>query len=260
MSEYTKQYKFTHDTRFDFNTSYTMDDSIRYLMGDLQGQLREDAQHAEYPDDFVELSYCEILELQQENAQTAFVNASALRKLRQKGKHDADDEEVTDEQFAEIESELHHATEELELYHKFLCDIVDELAKGVGSELRIDLRYTKNPDYPYITFSSLKAWAKSKYPDYDCKISNGLPTNQNEVDPDDKSINSFLITFALLLEAFAAKTAKYKNDDGSLKKDPIAKELSKLAEKNPNLFKGQSISAITDRINKAIKAKQEANK
>lgn len=165
MSEYTKQYKFTHDTRFDFNTSYTKDDSIRYLMGDLQGRLREDAQYAEYPDDFVELSYCEILELQQENAQTDYVNAKGLRKMFQKGMQDAGDKEVTDKQFAEIENRLNSTTEELAEYHKFSCDIVDELAKGNQSELRIDQNNTKNPAFPFITFASLKDWAKSKYPD-----------------------------------------------------------------------------------------------
>lgn len=162
MSEYTKQYNFTHDTRFDFSASYNKDDSIRYLMGDLQGQLCEDVQHAHYSDDHYEPSYCEILELQQEEAQAAFVEARILRKLRQKGKHDADDEEVTDEQFAALESELNRTTEKLALYHKYLCDIVDELAKGNQSELHIDQSNTKNADYPYITFNSLKAWAESK--------------------------------------------------------------------------------------------------
>lgn len=165
MPEHTKQYKFTHNTRFDFSTSYTKDDSIRYLMGDLQGQLREDVQYAHYPDDHYEPSYSEILELQQEEAQAAFVEARILRKLRQKGKHDADDEEVTDEQFAALESELNRTTEQLALYHKYLCDIVDELAKGNQSELHIDQSNTKNADYPYITLNSLKAWEKNKPPE-----------------------------------------------------------------------------------------------
>ena len=169
MSEYTKQYKFTHDTRFDFNTSYTKDDSIRYLMGDLQGQLREDTQEdtqrAEYPDDFSELSFCEILENELESAQTSYVNAKALRKMFQRGMQDADDEEVTDEQFAELERKLNSAAGDMAKYHEYLCDIVDELAKGSQSELRIDQNNTKNIAYPYITLSSLKAWAKIKYPD-----------------------------------------------------------------------------------------------
>lgn len=188
MSEHTKQYQFTHDSRFNFSTSYTKDDSIRYLMGDLQWQWREDVQHEEYLDDPNypgELSFGDFLELMQESARTAFVNASALRKLRQKGKHDADDEEVTDEQFAELERELHRTTEQLELYHKYLCDIEDELAKGNQSELRIDQNKTKIQSNPYITLSSLKAWEKKNKPPEHAATSPKKPARTKMVQQED---------------------------------------------------------------------------
>lgn len=163
MSENFKQYRFTHDTRFDFNTSYSRDDAIRYLMDDLNGPLREDIPESVCEEDIGALSYCEILELQMNDANTDFVNARAIRKLFENGRQDADDVEISDEKFLELGNELNRAVDQLKKYHEYMCDIVDEFAKGDRSELRKDLRWTINPDIPYITISSLKAWKKNKY-------------------------------------------------------------------------------------------------
>ncbi len=180
MSENFNEYRFTHDTRFDVNTSYSRDDAIRYLMGDLNGPLREDIPESVCEEDIESLTYCEILELQLDDAKTDFVNARAIRKIFKNGKQDAEDEEISDEKFLELSQELNKATDQLKIYHEYMCDIVEEFAKGDRSELQKDLRWTINPDIPFITISSLKAWKKNKYQDVDSQYTGQVATSHTE--------------------------------------------------------------------------------
>jgi len=143
-------YNFTHNTRFDLNTSCSKDDAIRALLGDELGILREDLRNTEDPrlTEGVEKVGClEALELLFESAQTRYVNAqnmdgSDLKRLR---------------------ADLDEAQAELSQYHRYLCDINDELAKGNLSELRVDPGRTKSRQRPYINMISLKSWANKKY-------------------------------------------------------------------------------------------------
>lgn len=143
-------YNFTHNTRFDLNTSCSKDDAIRALLGDERGILRDDLPDTEdsrLPDGVEKVGCLEALELLFESAQTRYVNAqhkdaSDLKRLR---------------------TDLDEAQAELSQYHRYLCDINDELAKGDSSELRVDPGRTKSKQHPYITMNSLKSWATKKY-------------------------------------------------------------------------------------------------
>lgn len=164
MSEFTKQYQFTQNTRFNLNTSLPIDDAIQYLMGDCQGPLYETSHHSDDPHYLDRLSYGDEIKLQQEEALGDYVEAKSAMVRRQKGKLDVDEVAITDAEFTEIEEWLNSTTQELAKYHEYRCDIMDELSKGDRSELHVDQGKTKHPDFPFITLSSFINWAKNKYP------------------------------------------------------------------------------------------------
>jgi len=73
-------------------------------------------------------------------------------------------------------------------------------------------------------------------------------------------VDYFLATFAFLLEALADKRrGTYRDDNGRLKVDPLAQDLAALAkDANGGVdLKGQSAEAIKNRIEGAMRAKQD---
>ncbi len=187
-------------------------------------------------------SWQTVLPLARQAAETAYENA----------KVENEDEEIINAKLAHLQ----HCDTQINKAHQYLCEINDELNKGKDSELRIDQFSTTNPKHPQITISSLFSWAKEKY-GFNIYQSHLIPTptNQDILLPKNKELsniksNNLLITFALLVEAFAKTAPKYHKADGSPNVTNIAKELEKKD------IPGQSEEAIKDRIEAAMKTKR----
>lgn len=152
-----------------------------------------------------------------------------------------------------------------------LCDIDDELAKGTQSRLRIDQLQTKQSGKIHITFTSLKAWSsESTYSTQDVEAAKAQPSmpdqrvaGQEEPLLNSKGgmsptmANSFLVTFALLLEAFMLKTGNVnKSESGTgIKLNELASHLNKISlpgGREGTFLDGQSVSSIETRINAVL--------
>lgn len=154
-----------------------------------------------------------------------------------------------------------------------LCDIHDELANGAGSELRKVQDVTDKSGQVHITLSSLKKWAKGRnYLATPIEVSPGqdAPPARNGPEVDEpllnpkggmspKSTQSFLVTFAVLLEQFVDRTGMdYVSESGTGFNEQRIIEL--LCEKSsPGARKGQylddqSVTSIKSRIKLIIDA------
>lgn len=134
----------------DLSISCTIDEAVAYLLDLKQGPRRiyiasEDSRTDEYYD----VSLHEILSNDSEAAEIDYSNAKA--------------EKLPAEVIAEKCAELEKCEMRIAEARKYLSDLVEELAKEGASALRKDILATKNPQYPYITLSSLKQWADEKY-------------------------------------------------------------------------------------------------
>lgn len=151
-----------------------------------------------------------------------------------------------------------------------LCDIDDELAKGSDSQLRLDKVATEKFNKPCITLSSLKAWADSRPKPNE----NNLASHIQPVPPENKSLpegplldakgcmsaptaNRFLVTFALLREAFLAiADRKFKSESGNaMNAQVLAEHLSQRSmpgARSGKYLQFQSVSAIENRFKEVV--------
>jgi hypothetical protein len=151
-------------------------------------------------------------------------------------------------------------------------DIEEELAKTELCALRIDRAKTESKGETYITLRSLDTWAKSNYQisiieDNPSNLwdKNALATHATsqaqETSPKDgltKTKKEHLYTtFALLVEAYSDMPNSGFKSAGKPIVDAIARQLNTLAAKqSPNEApSGQSVEAIKDRIEEALKVK-----
>lgn len=156
---------------------------------------------------------------------------------------------------------------------QILCDIDDELAKGTESRLRKDQAETKKLGRVHLTLSSLKEWASDKgmtptpIPTQPAQLQSAPPArNSPETDEpllnskggmSQKSAQSFLVTFALLLEQFVARTGKeFKSDSGNdLNKAAIIALLhdNSLPEgRLKHFLRDQSVASIKKRLGEVM--------
>ncbi len=135
----------------DRNTSCSKDDAIRYLMDERRGRIRKyRAQDDTDSDNY--MSLYEILDAMAESAEIDYSNAKVERLS----------DDVIVERLAELNRNIALQTQ----YLKYRCDIDNELAKGDKSVLLISQISKNNSTHPYVTLTSLDAWAKVNYPEY----------------------------------------------------------------------------------------------
>ncbi len=142
-------------------------------------------------------------------------------------------------------------------------DIVDELAKGEGSALRLDKDATAHSGVAHITLRSLDAWNDATYSVKQDATGNAPESNLHallekitDVDGAEKSNFSLYVTLALAVQAFAEKAGpKYLRSDDDVNVKQIAEHLAllgaKLRPQGGNL-PGQSEASIRGRINSAL--------
>lgn len=157
----------------------------------------------------------------------------------------------------------------IEKARSYKMDIVDELAKGVESALRVDTEATAKHGTTHITIKSLDAWSNSTYsinvqianvtnatdmvPESDIHL---LIESLDDVDGTKKSDFSLYVTLALAIQAFAEKAGPvFRPTDGSVNVLQVSQHLESMGAKlNPEAksLSGQSASSIKSRIDKAL--------
>jgi hypothetical protein len=141
------------------------------------------------------------------------------------------DEKSTEE---EIEKALGETWSEIELVETlierargYLLDIVDELAKGDQSALRIDQEATLKNGLQHITIRSIDAWQSRKYSEE--KVIRAAHLSDDEKDPKKREA-SILVTLRLLTELYAESKRNMAHRDGSPNETAIAKEIEAHAD------------------------------
>ena len=186
---------------------------------------------------------------------------------------DAVPDQATEEQVQDA-LELHaHWIDETQAFiekaRSYKMDIVDELAKGADSALRVDKDATAEHGITHITIKSLDAWSNETYaikadgeieadaaakaPESDLRQ---LLESLDDVDGTKKSDVSLYVTLALAVQAFAEKAPpRFQLADGSVNVSQVSQHLESLGAKlNPEAksLSGQSTSSIKSRIDKAL--------
>lgn len=200
--------------------------------------------------------------------------------------------------FRDAAEEVMHISTKISYAKIYFCGIDDELSRGEASELRVDKMATEDPRNPRITLNSLDAWAKKQgYPlDWSCVVqSPSSPVEGVEEERDaprlesldavqgtsslvagveeareapllnakggmsPTSVQSFLMTFAVLLEEFLTRTGrKFKSEGGeNVSEAVLAQHLSSRSlpgARNNKYLDGQSVSVIELRIKEVIAA------
>lgn len=144
----------------------------------------------------------------------------------------------------------------------YLVDIVDELAKGETSALRIDQEATEKWGVIHITIKSLDEWAFKVHqiPTPDFKSSPSAvkqlvdsPKNKRK---SSTKLDNLHITFAFLIEAFIKEHRRYMISN-KVNVSLLAEFLSKLTIKDDTPMKAQSVEAIKMRIEESIRKKKQ---
>lgn len=187
----------------------------------------------------------------------------ALMQYAEAVPEDATDEDV---QHA-LETHIHQIDETqafIEKARSYKMDIVDELAKGAESKLRLDKDATAQSGIAHITIKSLDAWSEAAYGEKSDAAGNepesdlhALLETIQDVDGTEKSDLSLYVTLALAVKAFAEKAGgKYLREGDDVNVLQVAETLELLGAKQRvkggNLG-GQGIGSIRSRISSAMK-------
>jgi hypothetical protein len=151
----------------------------------------------------------------------------------------------------------------IEKARSYKMDIVDELAKGDGSALRLDKEATAQSGIAHITIKSLDAWSK---PTDSIKTDAATPVPETDihalletvkdVDGTTKSDASLYVTLALAVQAFAEKAGpKFLRDGDDVNVKQVAEHLTSLGAKQRaqgGNLPSQSEASIRSRITTAL--------
>ncbi len=244
MPDKPNEYHPILDAVYDFGTSCSRDDAVKHLLGWFRSPLRahlvpEDARPDEL--ELYDFTLDTILTESREAAAADYSNAKYKKR--------------SDEIIVEKLAALKKCDLGLEQAHYFFCCIDDELAMGANSALRID----KNSKLPNITLASLDQWADKKF---DIHIFNPLqpPADiENHERPQNGGLSktkatNLQITFAMLVEVFAATAPRYLLEDKP-NVSAIAKRLAEYAAEKG--LPGQSRETIKSCIELAMKIKKD---
>nr|WP_315491062.1 hypothetical protein [uncultured Rhodoferax sp.] len=290
--------KASDEISIDFSTSCTRDVAVAKLLGWMQGPIRR--KYIQVNVDGISEDQLPYLPDLNDPIEVQLVELRMVAQQRLYEAFDADETLSTDETrkaLGDAAAAVERHTKQIYLAAKYFRDIDDELAKQENAQLRIDFIATQSPADPYVTLSSLRIWAKSKYnitlfDGFSDPVEDGQPMVQLEEAPvgleqlksdiakstsrkakfteKNKSEVSLQVTFALLFEAFLVHVKAYGDDAQREKflkgKDKeninamaIAEHLEQIAAKaNKNkLLPGQQRKSIVNRINDALQARNE---
>ncbi len=144
-------------------------------------------------------------------------------------------------------------------------DIVDEIAKGENSALRIDQFSTGQSGEMQITMKSFGLWAKSEYgisiddpTAYDSKVLKPPPSACPEGDDPKFGLSKvkaehLYTTLAFAVNAVALAEGDFRKSDGKANVNLIAQHLSVLAKQGKEELQGQRAVAIRKRIATALR-------
>ncbi|NBQ69527.1 MAG: hypothetical protein EBU46_12160 [Nitrosomonadaceae bacterium] len=165
------------------------------------------------------------------------------------------------------EATLNQCIEWIDKAGIYLADIVDELAKGDESALRIDQEATGKSGVTHVTIKSLEKWASDVHnistPDSfkssPSAVMQFVNSQKNQKESATK-LDNLRITFAILIEAFVKVKPRYMNAN-KINVSQLADFLSNLVPKADvdNSIKGQSAEAIKTRIEESIRKKREVS-
>ncbi len=246
-----------------FVTSCTKDEAVARMLGWMQGPIY-DAEPELTEDNNVPLDYLPYLSSLPNSLeeQLTYLVGEAQEDLV-----DAKDSGAEPGVIRQKEAALSQSLEWIDKAGVYLVDIVDELAKGETSVLRIDQEATEKSGVIHITVKSLEKWASDVYkipPSVSFKSSPSAvkqlidsPKNKRE---STTKLDNLHITFAFLIEAFIKEKSKYSNAD-KVNVSQLAEFISDLATKGGkgNPVKGQSVEAIKMRIEESIRKKKQVS-
>lgn len=166
-------------------------------------------------------------------------------------------EHSTDEQIKDALRTKWYLIEEAELLIErargYLIDIVDELAKGDASALRVDHDTTQKTGIQHLTIKSLDEWSLSQYPKPGTDDSTAAIALSDAVeDSPSKKYRSLYITMHFLVQEYArrAGTACWSDTEGVNVK-AVSKKLEAVADaqcKPDSGYPGQKQKSIEKRI------------
>jgi hypothetical protein len=262
--------KYHHDILVDPRTSCTKDEAAAILLGlrsldpiyqNPNPQADPDEVREQFMD-WLNTSIFEVLIEERDGFQSDLVDAQ---------------EENNPDEIAACKERIVHCDDTIRRAKLILCDIDHELEKGNRSTLKKDKAASEESGQVHITLTSLKAWAAGR--DYLLKPLNvtqaqAVPAIPSSDESDEPLLNSeggmnqrnakgFLITFAVLLEQFVARTGNQFISEGGegVNKQPLIQFLCDKSlgmDAKGHFLDGQSVASIKKRISKVIEESGKA--
>lgn len=241
-----------------FVTSCTKDDAVARMLGWMQGPVY-DAEPELTEDNNVPLEYLPTLSSLPNSLeeQLTYLVGEATKDL-----DDAKASRAGPDVIKQKEATLRQCFEWINKAGIYLPDIVDELAKGESSALRVDQVATEKYGVIQITTKSLDEWALKNYQIQPRDLSKPISPTVNQLANSSKGsrrstakLDNLHITFAYLIEAFIKDKPKYSRAD-KVNVSQLANFLSRLAS-NDNSAGGQGIESIKARIEESIQLKNK---
>ena len=259
----------------DFSTSCTRDVAVAKLLGWMQGPIRR--KYINVTEDGISEDQLPYLHRMDEPINDQLLELREAAQQRLYKAFEADDVLSSDESrqlISDAADEVERHSQKIYLAAKYFHAIDDELAKGPESKLRIDTTATITLSDPYISLSSLDAWAKETYKFSIFVQDDAPPTVESVIDQLKKQqdascenddlgkvkANNVYITLAFFVEAFAKTQSKF-TEHGEPNAIAIGKHFSDVIFKanNDNKLSGQSDENIRKLIALALKSKKAMN-
>lgn len=247
------------DVFLKFVTSCTKDEAVARMLGWMQGPIY-DVEPELTDDNNVPLEYLPYLSSMPNSIeeQLTYLVGEAQAAL-----DDAKASIAEPEVIKQKEADLSNTLEWIDKSAIYLVNIVDELAKGEKSALRIDQEATEKSGTIHVTIKSLDEWA-SDFHSLPTPVSlrsapaaavKQLADSQKNKEGSTTKLDNLCLSFAFLIDAFAKEKPKYWNAD-KVNVSQLAEHLSDLATKHGKPIQGQSVEAIKTRIEESIRKKK----
>ena len=247
------------DVFLKFVTSCTKDEAVARMLGWMQEPIY-DVEPELTDDNNVPLEYLPYLSSMPNSIeeQLTYLVGEAQAAL-----DDAKASIAEPEVIKQKEADLSNTLEWIDKSAIYLVNIVDELAKGEKSALRIDQEATEKSGTIHITIKSLDEWASDFYSLPTPVSLRSAPAAVKQLADSQKNkggsttkLDNLCLSFAFLIDAFAKEKPKYWNAD-KVNITQLANYLSDLATKDGERMQGQSVEAIKTRIEESIRKKEQ---